>query len=795
MSDIVGDSCRGLGCLCVAVIRIFTLEPCWKSLSFKTNNKGYMLSKVNDDGYNLRYASDDLKNDKEVVIEAVRNEWRALGFASNLMKMDTDVIIQAITSGCRLADLSNNIYGNKEVIMEAVQHEGTALQLAAEELRNDKTVVYAAVRNDGTALQYASKMLKNDESIVLEAVKKNGSALRYASDSLRGNFEVVASAVKADSTALKFALGGLKRDEEVLIVAGLWDEENELRRKSTAEAKPIKNYALAHAPAHAPVHAPAHAPVHAPAHTSAHASAHGSAHASLQEERLYNDDNEYEQKFWQGENNNSGPPREELLRAQSQRVVPSIMRPVGVRSISVGNMDIPRKNSWDQKAGNNEYHLNLKQEPGTHFKNGYSSLKPAQRAKGVSAVFQPEQQPNYRSPSLKMVHEHKSYKNNGSHELEQKVTHDEYYDEGKAYASRDNVHRSLPLRTKSTPVIFDSQHLPAAPVAKTSSSFRNDGSDEFLHDGYKKEDNYTQQGIEEQNCNTERLKQDGNIINKMIEMYQRRESENISTTKTVEDSIKSSTKNNFVEDDEGIREEELEDDPTEDNDEEEEVESYSAKKKIVLSTRFSLGGYISNTVKKFAQLLEKHPLFKDYEVYYPNATDKNTCDPSWTNFYHPCRGTFDTCEKEAELKLGIPQEDKCCWRYSFRYQVEHAFVLVQVVEYYHGQFWDYGDDGNSHIIGKAQRIESEMAKDAGTKVFRCFQPTHQVNDTWMKEDFGVDDVDNLAEEVKKWLDDDCANMDECDLEFNYGEDLKCHSLKHRVMYDECMMNECVFFKK
>merc|ERR1712157_529701 len=97
----------------------------------------------------------------------------------------------------------------------------------------------------------------------------------------------------------------------------------------------------------------------------------------------------------------------------------------------------------------------------------------------------------------------------------------------------------------------------------------------------------------------------------------------------------------------------------------------------------SLGEETSTTATIFSLLMKEHPYFKHYNVYFPNAYDKSTCDPNWTDIKHPCRGTFDTCLMPEQFKTGLPIERKSCWRYSFRYQLERAFIMVQISEYYY----------------------------------------------------------------------------------------------------------------
>ena len=110
-----------------------------------------------------RVFGDSLKNDKEVVLMAVKEDWHALMYAS--------------------ADLKNN----KEVVLAAVGMRGIALAWASSDPKNDKEVVLMAVKGNGNALQYASSDLKNDKEVVLAAVKQNASAFEYASEELRSD--------------------------------------------------------------------------------------------------------------------------------------------------------------------------------------------------------------------------------------------------------------------------------------------------------------------------------------------------------------------------------------------------------------------------------------------------------------------------------------------------------------------------------------------------------------------------------------------------------------------------------
>ena len=60
------------------------------------SNKKELLYAVQDNGWTLQYASNELKNDKELVLEACRNNIEALFCASNKLINNKSLIINYI---------------------------------------------------------------------------------------------------------------------------------------------------------------------------------------------------------------------------------------------------------------------------------------------------------------------------------------------------------------------------------------------------------------------------------------------------------------------------------------------------------------------------------------------------------------------------------------------------------------------------------------------------------------------------------------------------------------------------
>ena len=90
-----------------------------------------------------------MKGDRELVFEVVKNNIKALKFASDELKNDWEIKLDAE---------SDYEYGGMN---------------DSEELRNDREVVFEAVKDFGWALEFASEALRNDPEIQQAANNKN----------------------------------------------------------------------------------------------------------------------------------------------------------------------------------------------------------------------------------------------------------------------------------------------------------------------------------------------------------------------------------------------------------------------------------------------------------------------------------------------------------------------------------------------------------------------------------------------------------------------------------------------
>lgn len=91
--------------------------------------------------------------------------------------------------GSALEFASDELKNEPEIVLLAVSKYGCALAFASRSLQASRHIVLTAVRQDGIALAFASDELRADEQIVLEAILQCNDALDYANDTLKKKFK------------------------------------------------------------------------------------------------------------------------------------------------------------------------------------------------------------------------------------------------------------------------------------------------------------------------------------------------------------------------------------------------------------------------------------------------------------------------------------------------------------------------------------------------------------------------------------------------------------------------------
>eukprot|EP00930_Biecheleria_cincta_P039987 TRINITY_DN27434_c0_g1_i1.p1 TRINITY_DN27434_c0_g1~~TRINITY_DN27434_c0_g1_i1.p1 ORF type:complete len:441 (-),score=87.77 TRINITY_DN27434_c0_g1_i1:168-1490(-) len=231
---------------------LLRLDPLWANA----------LREVSEDGKMLALHCEEFRQDRDIVLAAVRSQARALKYAAADLQCDTEFVLEAIQAnpeafkyapdelrcntqftmaavqrcGAVLKHVGINFKHDRAVVTAAIRSNHAALRYAAEELRADRDLVLAAVMDDtllspaseqesgkieqvGQALKYVANSLCHDREFVLKLVERWGQSLKYAADELRGDASFVWEAVQCNATSLKFAADGLWMDRNFVLAA------------------------------------------------------------------------------------------------------------------------------------------------------------------------------------------------------------------------------------------------------------------------------------------------------------------------------------------------------------------------------------------------------------------------------------------------------------------------------------------------------------------------------------------------------------------------------------------------
>lgn len=218
----------------VSQISLVRLDPCWVkkiddlkigalSLShadaetLRTIPDAVLAAVSWEDGQQLQYAAEFLRNDQQFLIAVVQANYKALRHIESPWNANPDIVSAALS--VNLGALEYKSWGDKRLLLSLVSKFPLALQYASKRLRADAQVVAAAVCADGRVLQHAAPCRRADKQTVLLAVRQNARALQAASKHLHGNREIMMVAVAQDGLLLALAPEQLQADVAVVKAA------------------------------------------------------------------------------------------------------------------------------------------------------------------------------------------------------------------------------------------------------------------------------------------------------------------------------------------------------------------------------------------------------------------------------------------------------------------------------------------------------------------------------------------------------------------------------------------------
>lgn len=187
----------------------------------KLDDITYLRTILSLDGLLLNNVADKFKNNKELVLIAIRNNVDALQYASDELKNNKEIAINAINIYyLSLKYLSNNIKDNKKLVLHSINIDGRALYYASDRLKNDKQVVLSAVKKYPDTIECASDRLKADKDIILSAFLCTDSlnCVHYRTYILFYDKNMALDVLNIyKKPILKFSSNNITTDEEIVL--------------------------------------------------------------------------------------------------------------------------------------------------------------------------------------------------------------------------------------------------------------------------------------------------------------------------------------------------------------------------------------------------------------------------------------------------------------------------------------------------------------------------------------------------------------------------------------------------
>ena len=201
-------------------------------LLFALKNLGtiysYMLQ--NDEYVGLIcFASDRLKDDEEIVIEASKEDMKAFQYASKRLKSDKSFIFKLLSEISKYSK-NNPEYDELDYFIDFI------FKTIDKTYKTDKDFFLKLVKIDGQLLKKASSKLKNDLEIGIEAIKNDPNAVDFLSETIKNHKEII-SLLKDSKLNSEKNSDSETNESKQIILEMLYEFEESYFKDASAELK------------------------------------------------------------------------------------------------------------------------------------------------------------------------------------------------------------------------------------------------------------------------------------------------------------------------------------------------------------------------------------------------------------------------------------------------------------------------------------------------------------------------------------------------------------------------------
>ena len=201
------------------------------------DDREVMSELIEQNRYNLKYASARLKDDKSIVRKAVRSTPDVIEYASEKLRKDKDFVIDLVLEaiekkandlhdvtwaykyGPMIENVKDCLNDNKEIMKKLVHYEEDFAKYLSDKLRDDREFILGVIKDrNSTILKYASPRLQDDREVIMVALEHVASSIQYASKRLKNDKELISKAFEHSWNDFSY-ISKDQENTEILIAA------------------------------------------------------------------------------------------------------------------------------------------------------------------------------------------------------------------------------------------------------------------------------------------------------------------------------------------------------------------------------------------------------------------------------------------------------------------------------------------------------------------------------------------------------------------------------------------------
>ena len=161
-------------------------------------NKNFVMTCINNGLYLNRVKRIYERRDFNIGLAAISFNGENIYDACDELKKNKKISLFALKKGASLNCLDDIFKDDKEVVMEAIKLNGINLFYASSRFRKDSKMIALAILSNGDALSNLPKKYKADKNLVIEAIKssRSGAVFSFIHSSLKKDKEFMLKAIE-----------------------------------------------------------------------------------------------------------------------------------------------------------------------------------------------------------------------------------------------------------------------------------------------------------------------------------------------------------------------------------------------------------------------------------------------------------------------------------------------------------------------------------------------------------------------------------------------------------------------